>query len=91
MAYRFLRKDNKCWLCNKIREVEEHHIVPKILKRFVPDIEKYKIWICKSCHNKVHLLLPKFFSDGSYKWKGKVISEVANNEIVQRDNREKMD
>ncbi len=63
-------KPKKCWMCGKIRELTEHHIVPKSLRRLVPKLNDHTIDVCWSCHNKIHLLLPKFFSDGSYKWKG---------------------
>jgi uncharacterized protein YlaI len=66
----YFKKVNKCWLCNKVDSLTEHHIVPKILRKKVPELNNYTVLLCRACHIKIHILLPRYFSDGSYKWKG---------------------
>lgn len=61
---------NKCWMCKRIKELTEHHIVPQSLRRLVPKLNKHTVDMCAECHAKVHILLPKFFEDGSYRWNG---------------------
>ena len=63
-------KVKKCWMCGKIKKLTEHHIIPKTLRRLVPKLNGHTILLCSSCHAKIHILLPRFFSDGSYRWKG---------------------
>ena len=63
-------KVEKCWMCERIKTTTEHHVVPKSLRKLVPKLEKAKVKICESCHAKIHILLPRFFGDGSYHWKG---------------------
>lgn len=65
-----VNKEFKCWMCGKIKPLTEHHVVPKILRHIVKGLDKYTVKLCKPCHTKVHILLPQFFSDGSYRWKG---------------------
>jgi len=71
----YIQKD-KCWMCGRIRELTEHHIVPKILLKFVKGKKEYTVKLCKSCHAKLHLLLPKFYGDGSYKWNGVKMEDI---------------
>lgn len=60
----------RCWMCKRISdELTEHHIIPQVLEDYIETKGK-TVDLCKSCHEKIHLLLPVFSEDGSYRWKG---------------------
>lgn len=62
-------------MCGRIRELTEHHVVPQILKKLIKG-RNVSVNVCKTCHAKIHILLPRFNEDGSYKWTNVQMDEV---------------
>jgi len=53
------QKDDACFFCDKLEELQEHHLVPKFITKFYPDLKGKggTIDLCPTCHDKVHYLL----------------------------------
>jgi len=52
--------EDACFLCSeKMEELQEHHLVPKFMTRFYPNLKGKggTIDLCPTCHDKVHYLL----------------------------------
>ena len=45
-----------CELCGSTRNLERHHLIPKIVvkQRGIEGFENYRIWLCYKCHKALH-------------------------------------
>jgi len=52
--------EDRCFLCGEpSEELQEHHLVPKFMTKFYPDLKGRggTMDLCPTCHDKVHYLL----------------------------------
>jgi len=50
-----------CDKCNEYCEIDEHHLHPKFMDN--PKGSGMKVWLCRKCHNILHLTIPKIIFD----------------------------
>jgi len=53
------KSEDRCFLCGEAGELQRHHLVPKFITRFYPNLKGKggTIDLCPTCHDKVHYLL----------------------------------
>jgi len=53
------QKDDACFFCDRSGELQNHHLVPKFMTKFYPNLKGKggTIDLCPTCHDKVHYLL----------------------------------
>jgi len=52
-------QDDACFFCDESGELQNHHLVPKFMTKFYPDLKGKggTIDLCPTCHDKVHYIL----------------------------------
>jgi len=53
------QKGDACFFCDRSGELQNHHLVPKFMTKFYPNLKGKggTIDLCPTCHDKVHYLL----------------------------------
>jgi len=53
------QKNDACFFCDKSEELQNHHLVPKFMTKFYPNLKGKggTIDLCSTCHDKVHYIL----------------------------------
>jgi len=53
------QKGDACFFCGRSGELRSHHLVPKFMTKFYPNLKGKggTIDLCPTCHDKVHYIL----------------------------------
>ncbi len=49
-----LQREKRCFVCGKKEELDCHHVIHGNSNRQNSEAYGLKIWLCRSCHSKVH-------------------------------------
>ena len=49
-----LQNEKRCFLCVSTQNLELHHCIHGVANRKIADREGLTVWLCHSCHSKVH-------------------------------------
>lgn len=47
-------EEMKCAVCGKQRELQWHHVIHGTANRVISDRYGLTVWLCQSCHEKLH-------------------------------------